>query len=81
MIAGGEKNGWLVLLVERNPTDGAKHLISYWQFLWLQSVLPERGEDAVSDKDAEAVHQGQLQTDVLEMIVSASQQVPGHQLL
>lgn len=49
--------------------------------VWLQLALPERGEDAVSDKDAEAVHQRQLQTDVLEMIVSASQQVPGHQLL
>lgn len=42
---------------------------------------PERHEDAVSHKDAEAVHQRQLQTDVLEIVIGASQQVPGHQLL
>lgn len=43
--------------------------------------VPERREDAVSHKDAEAVHQRQLQADVVEVVVGARQQVPGHQLL
>lgn len=36
-------------------------------------MLPERGEDAVSHKDAQAIHQSQLQTDVLEIVIGASQ--------
>lgn len=39
----------------------------------LSICVPERGEDAVSHKDAEAVDQRQLQTDVLEIVVGASQ--------
>lgn len=44
-------------------------------------TAPERGENAVSDEDAEAVNQCQLQADVLKVIVCSRQQVPGHQLL
>lgn len=35
--------------------------------------VPEGGEDAVSHKDAEAVDQRQLQADVLEIVIGASQ--------
>lgn len=35
--------------------------------------VPERHEDAVSHKDAEAIHKRQLQTDVLEVVVGTSQ--------
>lgn len=37
------------------------------------NCLPKRGEDAVSYKDTKAINQCQLQTDVLEVIVGASQ--------
>lgn len=35
--------------------------------------VPERCEDAVSHKDAEAVHQRQLQADVAEVVVGPGQ--------
>lgn len=40
---------------------------------WVWVGLPERREDAVSHKDAEAVHQRQLQADVVEVVVGAGQ--------
>lgn len=43
--------------------------------------LPKWGKDAVSHKDPQTIDQRQLQTDVLEIVVGPSQQVPGHQLL
>lgn len=52
------------------------HLYHYSLFLSKQTLfnsVPERGEDAVSHKDAKAVHQCQLQADVLEIIVGSSQ--------
>lgn len=35
--------------------------------------VPERCEDAVSHEDAEAVHQCQLQADVVEVVVGPGQ--------
>lgn len=39
----------------------------------LSAHVPERGEDAVSHKDAKAINQRQPQADVLEVVVGASE--------
>lgn len=47
----------------------------------LGRALPERQQEAVADHQAQPPQHGEPQADVVEVVVAASQQVPGLQLL